>query len=159
MRWKHLFLIVCFISACRQPADRMAAMLKDPENALLQEEKQDGWIYRLQYLPVPPETGDASKITLRLNIIPEQTGTKPETSAPVFNYGIDTLFSIEGSVLPVHAARVANGNITGIEYLVIFERTGGRKLNFHDVLFTGKLVEFRLNPAAMKRMDELNRDH
>lgn len=132
--------------------------MKDPDNALMQERKQDGFIYRLQYLPVPLEHGDAGKITLRMNIFPEQTVEKLETSAPVFSYGVDTLFSLEGvpgTLLPVHAARVANGNLSGIEYLIIFERTQHTKFLFRDVLFTNRLVEFKLNPQAMNTIDDL----
>jgi hypothetical protein len=66
-----------------------------------------------------------------------------------FNYGVDSLFyMINGKdTLPaLDAVRMANGNLGGIQYMLVFDKPAKtdtlRRIVFRDWLFTSHIISF-----------------
>jgi hypothetical protein len=73
----------------------------------------------------------------------------PSGSDSRFNYGVDSLFyMINGKdTLPaLDAVRMANGNIDGIQYMLVFDKPAKadtlRRIVFRDWLFTSHIISF-----------------
>lgn len=131
--------------------------MKDTVNGLVQERMVLGARMRMQYLPA-----DTSEWSFRLNIYPQDRHQFHDD--PMQSYGVDTLFRmIVGSdtLLPVHAMRIANGNVNGLAYLVIFEKRlavpeSKASLLFLDAFFSLRKVIFPINLQAIENIEAIN---
>lgn len=92
---------------------------------------------------------------------PDSLQRKKETKE--MSFGLDTLFHlVHGTdTLPaLHAMRIANGNIGGMQYLVAFPQVSDPgsdiRLVFSDWLFTGRFLEFPLSVPSIKKLDSLS---
>lgn len=97
---------------------------------------------------------DTSEVVFRLNIFSEKLKqSKSAEAARAISYGLDSLFTLisgADSLPPLLAQRIANGNLRGAEYLLIFNRTALHNrqqvaLVFRDRLFTNVRMEFAMD--------------
>ncbi|MCK7556254.1 hypothetical protein MKQ70_15010 [Chitinophaga sedimenti] len=123
----------------------------------------------LAYLPACWEANldkgepDRTELSFRLRVFPtKQTGTGINDNAASF--GTDSLFRLVvggDSLMPRYTERIANGNISGVEYLVVFDRSALKQATsavvvFHDWLFTHSQVEFPYITENIQKTDELS---
>jgi hypothetical protein len=133
----------------------------------VQEKEIRGTKLMLTYMPPcmqPNGTSenDATEVVFKLNIFSDQLKeVKTREAGQLLSYGIDTLFMLtsgQDSVAPLLAQRIANGNLRGAEYLLIFERTALQHdkqvtLIFKDWLFTNVRMEF---PVDIFKIDSIS---
>jgi hypothetical protein len=152
-----LSLVICTALACNSRRKKMTALMNDPSGMLAQEQEIRGFRLKMQYLPK-----DSAEWCFRLNIDAEDRQVFRDD--PVQSYGVDSLFRmINGgdTLLPVHAMRIANGNMSGLEYMIIFEKQpvvagSNASLLFMDGLFTQRKVVFPLNLQAIEEIEAIN---
>ncbi|WPQ60124.1 hypothetical protein SIO70_17415 [Chitinophaga sancti] len=136
------------------------ACKKGKKALLVQEKNINGFSLSLQYLP----SDDKALLRFRLNINNSNGSPLKNTDHVRFNYGLDTLFSfvnVKDTLHPVDVIRVANGNMNGIEYLLLFNRPHAFsqvncELVFKDWLFTNQLMSFPLEGSAIAHVDSFN---
>jgi hypothetical protein len=137
MRYKVIIAVVLLIScACRK------------QQGFVQEKNSNGFALRLQYMP----DKDSGLLCFRLNIHNNDGMPMKNSDHFKFNYGLDSLFAfvnVADTLQPVDVIRVANGNISGIEYLLLFNRPHAFsqvncQLIFKDWLFTNQVMTFPL---------------
>lgn len=155
-----LLMMLFLLTACRHTS-KQEVMKGIMDNGLLQYKEQNGFKFRLQYMP-PGKGTESSLLRFRLNI----TGEEPiqHTDAGVFSFGLDTLFhfvNVKDTSAPIDVMRIANGNIGGLEYMLIFERPQGYSafncnVVFNDWLFTHQVLTFPIDGAAIKHIDSLS---
>ncbi|MET6997051.1 hypothetical protein [Chitinophaga defluvii] len=118
---------------------------------------------RLTYVPPCKQEGavmepDTTEVVFKLNVFSAQLKeTKDKKTIQALSYGIDSLFVLtsgQDSLPPLLAQRIANGNLRGAEYLLVFDRTALRQrqeavLVFRDWLFTSVRMEFPINIAKI----------
>jgi hypothetical protein len=109
-------------------------------------------------------SGDLNMLKFRLNIAEGNGSTMKAADNNKFSYGLDSLFGIVNvtdTIHPVDVIRVANGNIGGVEYILLFERPTAYSsvkcfLYFRDELFTQQFVTFPLKGNAINHIDSLS---
>lgn len=127
---------------------------------LVQEKNINGFALRLQYLPV----ADTALLCFRLNVKNSDGMPIKHTDQLRFNYGLDSLFdfvNVADTSHPVDVIRVANGNINGMEYMLMFRRPHAYsevncELVFRDWLFTNQLMTFPITGSAIAHIDSFN---
>lgn len=166
MRITGIVIMTLFIAGCGvNNHAKVVAMMGDTTNGIIQMRTINGHKFRLSYLPAEqPVEGDFPEWCFKLNIhLPEgETGRQDEGNQA--SYGVDTLFHLvsgKDTLLPLHAMRVANGNMKGIEYMIIFNRPDvlhGRQTTFcfSDWLFTHQYLAFPLQVPAIVKIDSLS---
>jgi hypothetical protein len=168
--WRRLMWIACLLLIVSCVSKKSEAG-KDPASALgLRQTKQvNGVQLELSYMPRCPEkaaqgaggVAGENDLSFRLRIIPARNN---DLSAPVLSYGIDTLFDLQvagGSVAPLMAQRIANGNVRGLEYLLVFDRNVVKeeavcKVIFKDYLFTNTLLTFPVDIRNANKLDAIS---
>lgn len=105
---------------------------------------------------------DTSEVVFRLNVFSEELKqSESRDAARAISYGLDTLFNLVSgadSLPPLLVQRIANGNLRGAEYLLIFNRTALHNrqqvaLVFRDWLFTNVRMEF---PMDIFKIDSIS---
>jgi hypothetical protein len=143
-----LSAVLLLLCACKKKSSR-----------LFQEKTVNGFVLRMEYMP----SKDVNLLHFVLNVT-ESDGTpmKP-ANANKFSYGLDSLFGIVNvtdTLHPVDVIRVANGNIGGIQYMILFDRPAAFSkancfLYFRDQLFTQQFVKFPLKGDEINHIDSL----
>ena len=158
-----LLLAGCLNKPKPKTADEITAM------GLRQEKVVNNVRMELAYIPscgekadkgMPGVAGD-SDFAFRLRVFP---AADKDLSANALSYGIDTLFSLEAgaaALQPVMAQRIANGNLSGVEYLLVFDRTSLKnvpqcKIVFKDYLFTNTLLSFVIDIRNADKLDAIS---
>lgn len=150
-----LLLIMC---ACGHSKKEIMQAMKD--NDLLQEKTVNGFVLKMQYMP----SGDINMLHFRLNITETNGSSMKNADNNKFSYGLDSLFGIVNvtdTIHPVDVVRVANGNIGGVEYMLLFDRPAAYSevkcfLYFRDQLFTQQFITFPLKGSAINHIDSLS---
>jgi hypothetical protein len=131
-------------------------------------EKEVGdWRIKLKYLPAKMLKGDTGEYCFAITVHPKEPHKPIKADDPKFSFGTDSLFCIVSgtrpdTLLPVFTTRVANGKLTGLEYMVIFDKTavsssdGILRLLFKDWLFTGRNLLFTLPLPEIQKIDSLS---
>ena len=140
---------------------RMKTLMADSANGLYQVREVNGHQFRLTYLPEKGKDQGEWCFKLNVELSPEMKAAKGESQQASF--GVDTLFTlISGmdTIIPIHAMRVANGNMNGVEYMVIFEKKAWQAENvkfcFSDWLFTHQFLEFPIQMPAINKIDSIS---
>lgn len=165
MRITGFVMIICMLASCGMSGRaKVAGMLNDTTTGLTQARKVNGHAFTLSYLPsVQQVEGELPEWCFKLNIqLPE--GSKQDGEGLQSSFGIDTLFHLitgKDTSAPLHAMRIANGNLRGIEYMIIFEKPlnpedASAKFCFRDWLFTHQFLEFPLQTPAIVKIDSLS---
>lgn len=113
---------------------------------LVQERTVNGFTLRLQQMP----SADSGMLAFRLNIGHADGGNLKHTDDVRFNYGLDSLFAFvqaTDTLRPMDVIRVANGNVNGMEFLLLFPRPASvsglnGQLIYKDWLFTNQFITF-----------------
>lgn len=150
---KNILIITGLILLC-------SACKKKINESLIQEKSINGFELRLQYLP----GGDKDLLRFRLNVRNSDGATMKHTEHVKFNYGLDSLFAFVRStdtILPVDVIRIANGNVNGIEFMLLFNRPANYSLMnyqlvFKDWLFTSQLMTFPIEGSTIAHVDSFN---
>ena len=153
-----LLLLLC---GCKHSDKEVMQALK--ETGMLQDKEDNGFHYRLQYMP-PKKEREKDLLRFRLRINASNGENMKGTDQPIFSYGVDSLFgliNVTDTLKPVDVVRVANGNIGGVEYMLLFNRPiafshVNVQLLFRDFLFIHKFMNFPLKGAAIKHIDSLS---
>ena len=164
MRVYVLLGVAMLLMACRSKQGKTAAVLEATDNAIMQEKEIDGIVLRLQYLPAAIGQGDTSELVFRLNVRSGDPAVKLNTNLDKYSYGLDSLFRLvveTDTLMPLHTMRIANGNVSGIEYMIIFEKQAvlnkeNTAMLFYDWLFTHRSLKFPLNINTIIRIDSLS---
>jgi hypothetical protein len=122
---------------------------------LVREKSVNGFDLQLQYLP----SEDKEVLRFRLNVRNADGATMKHTDDVRFNYGLDSLFAfvnMADTIHPVDVIRVANGNLNGVEFMLLFSRPDNYsgadgQVIFKDWLFTSQLMAF-----PVEGLDALN---
>ncbi|WP_346320986.1 hypothetical protein [Chitinophaga sp. YIM B06452] len=154
-------LALLLMSACKNGENRMAE-IKDLSHL---EEKTDGnWLVNLEYLPAAMAKGDTMEYCFTVNIRAKDPAKPIEADDPKFSFGTDSLFCIitqTDTLFPVFTTRVANGKLTGLQYMVIFDKAAVPENDrlvflFKDWLFTNRKLEFILPVMDIHTIDSLS---
>jgi len=155
-----LSMLLWGIAGCKSGGKKSVANDKMAATDIRVQEKEfNGTRIMLTYMPPcmqhnAAEEGDTSEIVFRLNVFSEQLkGAKNAAAERALSYGIDSLFTLvsgQDSLPALLAQRIANGNLRGVEYLLVFDRervrnSGQAVLVFKDWLFTNVRMEFPVN--------------
>jgi hypothetical protein len=132
---------------------------KKKESRLSQEQTVNGFVLRMEYMP----SKDVNLLHFVLNITESDGTPMKAANGNKFSYGLDSLFGIVNvtdTLHPVDVIRVANGNIGGIQYMILFDRPAAFSkanlfLYFRDQLFTQQFIRFPLNGNAINHIDSL----
>lgn len=168
---KHfLILNACclLLLACNNNREQVKNLMQDAQSRLVQDKQIGDTKVRLTYLPLGwekqaglHEEEDATEMAFRVNV----NGSKQVTvNEKLASYGVDTLFQLilnRDTLAPVSAERIANGNLSGITYLVIFERRPMLPVQqamfvFKDWLFTNTRLVFPLERKYILIADSLS---
>jgi hypothetical protein len=165
-------LLICWgVIACEAPArKRLAAEIRA---TALQKRQINNTEIAVTYMPAcwlqatdhdTLAMAGTSTITFRLDIHTLNSHLRGMAAGEAFSYGIDTLFLlVQGAdtIAPLYAHRVANGNLTGMEYLVGFDRhrfnhSPDLHLIFKDWLFSAARVHFTWRREWVQKIDSLS---
>lgn len=167
---KRRYLLVSallMLAACNGKKKTLATAVKD--RGIRQEKEINKVKVVINYLPACWEnnlgTGDAdtAMMTFRVQVTPDKHGIR-QTDNKAASFGTDSLFVLVtgGDTLkPVFSERVANGNITGVEYLVAFDRkqtgtSNAIRFIYMDWLFSAARMEFFFERINISKVDELS---
>lgn len=161
--YQRIAIAMMMLTACHQTASQQDELaLWD----LKREKNVQGTDMQLSYMPACDKkaaagqggvTG-ADELGFRLRVMPP----KDQDHAPVtMHANVDTLFNVvvgKDTIAPLFAQQIANGNIGGTEYLVVFDRTQLKQdtactFLFRDWLFTNTHLSFRFNLTNTKKLD------
>lgn len=125
------------LSACKK---------REPSTLLAEREMND---YRM-YLHSMKEKKEDLSTSYFMFVVKAINGQQlPSGTDSRFNYGVDSLFyMINGKdTLPaLDAVRIANGNLGGIQYMLVFDKPATadtlRRIVFRDWLFTSHIISF-----------------
>lgn len=159
--WMIMIVSVALYGCTGLQQRRVSEAMTNPANGLVQVKEVNGYRFGLNYLP-QPEQQEEWCFRLKVQVPPDVTlGNAGESQAASF--GVDTLFRLiaDGDTLsPVHAMRIPNGNIGGLEYMLIFPRKKFSKDNaiigFSDRLFSNNYLEFPIRFSAIDKIDSLS---
>ncbi|WP_343670454.1 hypothetical protein [Chitinophaga sp.] len=161
---KYGLILCCWLlvlSACRN--NQKAIMTAVAETGMLQDKEENGFHYRLQYMP-PTKNSEMDLLRFRLKISNSDGSAIKNTSEVAYTYGLDSMFAfvnVTDTTAPVDIVRVANGNIGGLEYMLVFDRPLAYsqvncRLLFKDYLFNHKYITFPVQGAAINHIDSLS---
>ena len=145
---KRYLLVLLVLFSCKTDVKK---------RTLMQEKTVNGFKMRMEYMP----SADVNLLHFVLNIT---DGTAMKTAnGNKFNYGLDSLFGIVNvadTIHPVDVVRIANGNIGGVQYMVLFDKPlilqgSDLTLYFKDELFTQQLITFPVKGSAINHFDSL----
>lgn len=151
-------VLVLLLCACGgQKREKIKEELKKVE--LSQDQEANGFLYHMQYLP----DGDKNMLQFVVNITETSGRPMKIKNADQFSYGLDSLFglvNVKDTLFPVDVMRIANGNMGGIQYMLVFERPHAYSdfnlsLFFKDKLFSNQFISFPLTKAAIYHIDSL----
>lgn len=158
-RWwiAGLLLVAC---ACGHSKKEVMQAMKD--NGLVMEKTVNSYKMRLQYMP--PEKRNMGMLSFRLNVTSNNGGPMKDIDEKRFSYGLDSLFDmidVTDTLHPVDVVRIANGNIGGAEYLLMFNRPDPSPgincmVVFRDWLFTNHLITFPMSGKSIAHIDSLS---
>ncbi|WP_343670550.1 hypothetical protein [Chitinophaga sp.] len=125
----------------------LAACKKREQSTVIAEREMND--FRMYVHSMEGKGADTSTLYFMF-VIKAINGQKmPSGSDSRFNYGVDSLFyMVNGKdTLPaLDAMRMANGNIDGIQYMLVFDRPATadtlRRIVFRDWLFTSHVISF-----------------
>jgi len=156
-----LVMIMVALMACSGNRGRMKTLMADSTNGLYQVKEVNGHQFRLTYLPEKEKGQGEWCFKLNVELSPETKASKGESQQA--SYGLDTLFSLVAgadTLLPAHTMRIANGNLNGIEYMIVFEKkkwqVENMKFCFSDWLFTNRFLEFPVQLPAINKIDSIS---
>lgn len=139
---------------------RLAEAMTDPANGTVQVKEINGYRFRLNYLPEPGQEEEWC-FQLKVQLPPDMLQGKGESLQASF--GVDTLFTLiagRDTLPPAHVMRIANGNIGGLEYMLIFPRKkfsmDNAAIGFSDRLFSNQYFEFPIRFSAIDKIDSLS---
>lgn len=170
-----IFLLVIFISmmACGDRSrNELQQLMADEQSGLLQEKRIGDVVIRLTYLPEcwermnnRPASVDHSEMCFKINVLPANNNMDQRKEEPMSaSYGLDTVFQLilnRDTLAPLMAQRVSNGQLNGVEYLVIFERkplaaVQQAALVYKDWLFSATRLVFPLQKNYLQKSDSLS---
>jgi len=159
MRTKCLLgSLILILFACSNNRKEVLDAVK--ASGLSQEKEFNGFALHLQYMP----SKDQELLHFRLNIRSSDGTPLKNTGNDRFSYGLDSLFAlinVTDTLPPVDVVRVANGDINGVEYMLLFDRPAvysqvNCHLLFRDWLFTNRLMTFPIQGSAIAHIDSLS---
>ena len=158
-----VILLGCIISLCACRHKKTEVMQAVQAGGMLQDREEKGFHYRLQYMP-PHQQADMAQLRFRFTINSSNSAPLSSTEAPVFSYGLDSLFSfvnVTDTTTALDVVRIANGNMDGLEYMLVFQRPPAYsevscRLILKDWLFTHQEMSFPVKGAAIKHIDSLS---
>jgi hypothetical protein len=158
---KYFFLVVILwvIAGCVSGEQGRTMHSAGSTNPAVQEKEFGNTRIRLTYMPpciqvAENMTADSTEVVFKLNVFsPQLKEVKDKKTQQALSYGIDTLFVLttgQDSLAPLLAQRIANGNLRGAEYLLVFDRMALRNnqqvdLVFRDWLFTNVRMIFSVD--------------
>ena len=156
-RW---FLAIAFLMAVGCANRQKEIMQATKDDGLLQEKTVNGFVLKMQYL----SSEDKELLHFVVNIAESNGAPMKGTDDSKFSYGLDSLFGIVNvtdTIHPVDVVRVANGDIGGVQYMVLFDRPAAYSdvnlfLFFRDQLFTQQFIKFPLKGSAINHIDSLS---
>ncbi|WP_343307730.1 hypothetical protein AAHN97_11375 [Chitinophaga niabensis] len=161
MKYILVMIIGALIACSGSRQDRMKTLMGDSLNGLYQVKEINGHQFRLTYLPEKEKGQEEWCFKLNVEVSPETKASKGESQQA--SYGLDTLFALVAgadTLLPAHTMRIANGNLKGIEYMIIFEKKKWQvenvKFCFSDWLFTHRFIEFPVQLPAINKIDSIS---
>lgn len=125
IRISTILFIVLFAAACTRIPKTTSAV------------EIDGCRFRLENLP----SGDSTKLAYRFNI--QAPGKYGDAAEKLSMWPADSMFyAVEnGQKIPaMHVSRVANGNLGGMEFYLLFPKGRYSEVVFKDAAFTKQLV-------------------
>lgn len=165
-------LVLLLISACHQSGTDLKAILNDPASGLHQEKRVGNTVVTFTYLPecwerVNGRKGneDSPEMCFKINVFsPENGAGIRKKEAQGASYGLDSVFQLvlnHDTLAPLQAQRIVNGNMKGIEYLVIFERRPLSSVQaaafiYKDWLFTSTRLVFPLQKNYLQKSDSIS---
>lgn len=166
--------LVIFIGmiACRDRSrNALQQLMTDEQSGLLQEKRIGDVVIRLTYLPEcwermnnRPASVDHSEMCFKINVLPAGNTDQRKEEPMSASYGLDTVFQLilnRDTLAPLIAERVSNGQLNGVEYLVIFERkplaaVQQAALVYKDWLFSATRLVFPLQKNYLQKSDSLS---
>ena len=150
--------------ACRSRGSRMTEIKKLTR---LERKEVGEWLIDLDYLPGAMAKGGTAEYCFTVTVRPKTPGKPIEADDQKFSFGTDSLFCMiagneSDTLLPVFTTRVANGKLTGLEYMVIFDKAvvlsadKGLRLLFRDWLFTNRNLLFVVPIAEIQKIDSIS---
>jgi hypothetical protein len=165
-------LVLLSISACRSGGTGLKALMSDPASGLHQEKRVGNTVVTFTYLPEcwervngRRENEGAPEMCFKINVLSTGNGAgMRKNEAQGASYGLDSVFQLvlnHDTLAPLHAQRIANGNMKGIEYLVIFERRPLSSVQaaafiYKDWLFTSTRLVFPLQKNYLQKSDSIS---
>ncbi|PSL46028.1 hypothetical protein CLV51_1034 [Chitinophaga niastensis] len=169
---KWLLAIYLMMTACNGNSRRpLQQLMDDRKSGLVQEKHIGNTVVRLTYLPECWERvnnkaakADQTEMCFKINILRTGVNDSQKQENKAMSYGLDTIFQLilnHDTLSPLLAQRIANGNINGVEYLVIFERrplsaVQQAALVYKDWLFTSTRLVFPLQKNYLQKSDSLS---
>jgi hypothetical protein len=156
---KYTWLLSFLLVACGHSKKEIIKQMK--ADGLIVEKDVNSYHMRLQYMP--PEPQNKGLLTFRLNVTHSNEAMK-DLKDNCFSYGLDSLFDmvdVTDTLHPVDVMRIANGNINGVEYMLLFNRPDPAPgincmLVFRDWLFTSQLITFPMSGKSITHIDSLS---
>jgi hypothetical protein len=129
------------------------------DSGLVQEKTVNGFVMRMEYMP----SADVNLLHFVLNVKESNGASMKAADGNKFSYGLDSLFgliNVTDTIRPVDVVRVANGNIGGVQYMLLFDKPNAFSranlvLYFKDELFTRQIITFPLKGSAINHIDSL----
>ncbi|SFW66854.1 hypothetical protein [Chitinophaga sancti] len=159
---KYGIILCCLVLVfCACKHSKKEVMQAIAETGMLQDKEENGFHYRLQYMPA---TKNDDLLRFRLKISNSNGTALKEIDGQAYTYGLDSMFAfvnVADTSAPVDVVRIANGNIGGLEYMLVFERPlaysqANCRLLFRDYLFNHKFLTFPIQGDAIKHIDSLS---
>ncbi|MGF6848140.1 hypothetical protein QFZ51_003375 [Chitinophaga sp. W3I9] len=165
-------IALLLLSACDQPGAGLKAIMNDPASGLHQEKRVGNTVVSFTYLPACWERVNgrsanegATEMCFKVNVFsPGNSAGMRKKDAQGASYGLDSVFQLvlnHDTLAPLQAQRIANGNMKGIEYLVIFERRPLSSVQaaafiYKDWLFTSTRLVFPLQKNYLQKSDSIS---
>lgn len=161
---KQIIPALLLLALCACGTNKKELMRSVKENELLLEKTVNDYTFRLQYMPPVQVTEDTSLSYFRFHVSNNSGVSLKAVDDIHISYGLDTLFTVVNAtdtIHPVDINRIANGNIGGAEYMLVFDKQGLHslrecKLLFKDWLFTHQMISFPLSGKAIVHVDSLS---
>lgn len=125
----------------------LSACKKREKSTIISEREMSD--YRMYVHSMEQKEADTSTLYFMFVVKAINAQQLPSGTDSRFNYGVDSLFyMINGKdTLPaLDAVRMANGNLDGIQYMLVFDKPATadtlRRIVFRDWLFTSHIISF-----------------
>lgn len=167
-----MMLVFLFATACRSGKADLQTLMSDPASGLQQEKHVGNVVVKFTYLPEcwdrmysQNREENREEMCFKVNVhLEDKNAGNQKTESPAASYGLDSIFQLvlnHDTIAPVLAQRIANGNINGMEYLVIFERKPLKAIQqlafvYKDWLFTSTRLVFPLQKNYLQKSDSLS---